>query len=430
MLFNRLKLVKKLLKHNGVMIITIDDHELFGLLGLLEILNIKILGIVCICIKPEGRRQSKYIMEAHEYAIFSTWGNPSIRGLDIDFGLDFPEEDNISKFRWEGFMRRDAGREDRSSNYWYPFYVSKDEKISLTKRSGYTEVWPINTKKIEKVWLWDKTRASENLEYLNAVIRSKRITIYYKRRKYNRIKPTSFWFGSRYNANAYGTRILKSILPKCNFNFPKSIYSVFDCIDLFLPDDGIAIDFFAGSGTTGHAILELNKDGKNRQFILCTNNENKICTDVCYPRIKKVIKGYKNSENKMIKGLDGNLKYFKTDFVDWSYHTKQNKKKLVERSTEMLCLKENCFELVKNGNKFKVFMNNQKWLGIVYHRTGIKPYKTWLKSNKSTTKINTYVFPPKDEINDDEFHDVIKSVNLKPIPVAILNVYRRIFDHV
>ena len=58
--------------------------------------------------------------------------------------------------------------------------------------------------------------------------------------------------------------------------------------------DAIILDIFAGSGTTGHAVLELNKkDGGNRQFILCTNNENNICTDVTYPRLKKVIEGYK-----------------------------------------------------------------------------------------------------------------------------------------
>lgn len=81
MMFARLRIARNLLKQDGVLIVTIDDHELFGLLGILENLNAKSLGGVCICIKPEGRRQSKYIMEAHEYALFVTWVNPVMRGL-------------------------------------------------------------------------------------------------------------------------------------------------------------------------------------------------------------------------------------------------------------------------------------------------------------------------------------------------------------
>ncbi|WKZ14382.1 MAG: hypothetical protein QY317_10750 [Candidatus Jettenia caeni] len=78
MMFSRLCIARNLLKQDGVLIVTIDDYELFGLLGLLENLNARFLGRVCICIKPEGRRQSKYMMEAHEYALFVTWGNPVI----------------------------------------------------------------------------------------------------------------------------------------------------------------------------------------------------------------------------------------------------------------------------------------------------------------------------------------------------------------
>ncbi len=129
MMHKRLILARNLLKKNGVLVVTIDDHELFGLLGLLEQNNAKTLGRVSICIKPEGRRQSKYIMEAHEYAVFATWGDPIARGINVDFGLDFPESDEISKFRWEGLMRRDASREDRGSDYWYAFYVKESGEI-------------------------------------------------------------------------------------------------------------------------------------------------------------------------------------------------------------------------------------------------------------------------------------------------------------
>ena len=173
------------------------------------------------------------------------------------------------------------------------------------------------------------------------------------------------------------------------------------------------LDFFAGSGTIGQAILELNRnDGGKRKFILCTNNENNICVDVCYPRIEKVIK-------------DNNLKYFKTDFVD-AKPTDQNKKKLVDKSTEMLCLKEDCFEQVKKGQNFKIFRNNQdKYLGIVYDDSGIEPFRK--EAQKLNKKIITYIFSLDDSAREEEFEDIKKLVDLKPIPAVILNVYKQIF---
>ena len=116
-------------------------------------------------------------------------------------------------------------------------------------------------------------------------------------------------------------------------------------------ENSIILDFMAGSGTTGQAVLELNKeDGSNHQFILCTNNENNICSDVCYPRIEKAIRGYKNSKREKVEGLVGNLKYFKTDVVN-AESTDKNKKKLTEQATEMLCIREGTFELVLEQNK-------------------------------------------------------------------------------
>jgi len=423
MMYSRLKVAKNLLKKNGVLIVTIDDHELLSILGILDDLNAKTLGRVVICIKPEGRRQSKYFMEAHEYAIFATWGTPAIRGINADFGLDFPEQDDISKFRWEGLMRRDSSREDRGSDYWFPFYVSENGEISVDEKKNYKEILPINTKGIERVWLWDKERARNNIDQLKAVIRKKRITIYYKRRELGRIKPTTFWYGSLYNANAYGTRVLKKVHPRSNFDYPKSIYSVLDCIDNFLPSNGIILDFFAGSGTTGHSVLMLNEsDGGNRQFILCTNNENSIAENETYPRIKNCISGYKDGK-KIIK-YGGNLKYFKTSFVS-SEPTDKNKEFLTKEATEMLCLRENSFEFVCEKNGYKIYKNDKKYVGIIMEQEEIENFKK--EVSKYNKPVNVYVFSLTDEDFSDEFSDMKKKVKVCSIPEAILRVYRRIF---
>ena len=194
-----------------------------------------------------------------------------------------------------------------------------------------------------------------------------------------------------------------------------------DCVDLFLPEDGIVLDFFAGSGTTGHAVLNLNhKDGGSRKFILCTNNENYICEKVTYPRIRNVIKGYGNT-----KGLKGNLKYFRTGFIS-SEPTDINKKKLVEKSTEMLCLKEGCFIEIEKHKYYKIFTNPEnKNIGIVFDDSGIEQFKKKIKSLKK--HFTVYVFSLDESSREEEFEDVKEFVELKAIPAAILNVYRRIF---
>ncbi|MCC7004631.1 hypothetical protein IT397_01815, partial [Candidatus Nomurabacteria bacterium] len=349
-----------------------------------------------------------------------SWGDPIIRGLNADFGLDFPEEDNISKFRWEGVMRRDAGREDRGSDYWYPFYVKEDGTISVDKIENSTEVWPINTKGIERVWLWDKNRARDNISELKATVRKNNITIYYKRREQGRIKPTTFWYGSKYNANAYGTRLLKSILPDTNFLYPKSVYSVLDCIDLFLPENGIVLDYFAGSGTTAHAVLLLNEmDGGNRRFIMSTNNENGIAEEVCYPRISNVISGYQKTS-----GIPANLKYFKTAFVP-AEPTDKNKIELTRKATEMLCIKEDTFDEVISNAKYKIFSGRKKHTAIIYGHQYIDEFKQNIATING--RINVYIFSLSDDAFETEFTEFSNKIKVSPIPEAILRVYRRIF---
>jgi len=188
----------------------------------------------------------------------------------------------------------------------------------------------------------------------------------------------------------------------------------------------IILDFFAGSGTSGHAVLALNKkDDGNRQFILCTNNENDICTEVCYPRLEKVIKGYFDSNGQELEKLSGNLKYFKTDFID-ANATDKDKKNLVDRSTEMLCIKEYCFDQVAKNDDFKIFKNNSdKYLGIAYEDGGIDGLIKEIK--KTNKKFIVYVFSLDESTRQEEFEEVRNLVELRPIPDAILNVYKRIF---
>lgn len=101
------------------------------------------------------------------------------------------------------------------------------------------------------------------------------------------------------------------------FNNPKPVKLIKLLLNMVSDRNSIVLDFFAGSGTTGQAVLELNKeDGGNRKFILCTNNENNICEEVTYERLSKVINGYTTPKGKEVEGLGGNLKYYKVEVVE------------------------------------------------------------------------------------------------------------------
>ena len=232
--------------------------------------------------------------------------------------------------------------------------------------------------------------------------------------------------------NQVGTKELKDLFSKEVFSNPKPVFFIKKLISCLSDKEIITLDFMAGSGTTGHAVLELNKeDGGNRKFILCTNNENnngngyKIAEDICYPRIEKVIKGYKNLKGEEVEALGGNLKYFKTDFVEYKEATDKNKIKLTKEAVEMLCVKEGTFELVLNNEDFKIFKDHDHYAGIIFNQLAIKDFKKAIRDIKS--KFSVYIFSLGDDSFEDEFEDIKQKVKLSPIPEAILKVYRRIY---
>jgi adenine-specific DNA-methyltransferase len=184
--------------------------------------------------------------------------------------------------------------------------------------------------------------------------------------------------------------------------------------EVLAPKDAVVLDFFAGSGSTALSTLQLKKErGDNPRFILCTNNENNICTDFCYPRVKKLLKDY-----------GGNLRYFKTSFVK-AEPSDKNKKLLTHEATEMLCMREDTFEPVKETKNIKIFKNAKQHTAIVFDEDSIPALK------KEIAKIggawSVYIFSLGDDTFEDEFQDMGPKITVAPIPEVILRVYRRIF---
>jgi DNA modification methylase len=152
-------------------------------------------------------------------------------------------------------------------------------------------------------------------------------------------KPKSILYKPEYSSNS-GTTLLREIIGERKFNNPKPLVLMEDIIYLLGSKNAVILDIFAGSGTTGHAILNLNnKDGGNRTFILCELDKN-ICNDICYERLKKVINGYNKTTNeKTIKPLGGNLRYMIISFEKYN-ETIFNIQHISKEFEDILKLKE------------------------------------------------------------------------------------------
>ena len=232
---------------------------------------------------------------------------------------------------------------------------------------------------------------------------------------------------SKFSASEYGTQILTSIMgERETFQYPKSPYAVMECIRVATNKKyAVVLDFFAGSGTTGHAVLNLNQEDEGkRTFIICTNDENNIASKVCYPRIKKVIKGW--GENK---GLGGSLKYFKTKFIKRSANIDDFKTRITDECVEMLCLRENVFDDVKTKKDYRIFQYGDKVMAIynALERNNLKELKKELDKIEGDKILYCFTLDPLG-LDKKDFMDW-NGVKLEPIPQKVLDVYKQIYEY-
>jgi len=436
----RLKLARHLLKDSGILVISIDDNEVFQLKMLLD----KDFGennfIACLptIMNLKGNQDEFAFAGTHEYTL--VWAKNKSKSRFLHFlvneeDLEDWQEDEFGFFK-QGTLKGGGVNGDRSKrpNLYFPIFVNKKGNFYTTENdhslnSNDFVIYPISDGK-EMTWRWSKDKLKK--EPQNILV-TKTINGYTLERKIRpqlgdlpTKKPKTIFYKPEYSSGN-GTYLLKQIFGENRvFNNPKPLELIIDFLKITLNKDSTVLDFMAGSGTTGHAVLELNKeDSGKRQFILCTNNENNIATEVCYPRVKNVIEGYKNSKSENVAGLGGNLKYFKTDFVDYKESTDRNKIKLTKEAVEMLCVKEGTFESVLNNEDFKIFKNHNHYTGIIFEQLAIEDFKKEIKGIKD--KISVYIFSLGDDSFEDEFEDIKQKVKLSPIPEAILKVYRRIY---
>lgn len=301
---SRLSIAKSLLRSDGVKTIAIDDTEVSNLGKYLEdkFINYRISKITVVH-NPKGSI-TKDFNRVHEYALFITHEdskNCITRTLE--------ENKNLRKLRRWG---ENSLRIERKLSF-YPIYI-KDGKIvrigevppddfhpsgrNIHLASGEIEVWPIDQNGVERRWNFGLDSIVDNLNRIAVEQSDDSLDLFVT---HELTVPKTVWSGGQFDAGKYGNSLLINILGEKKFDFPKSIYTVKSCINLITADykNAVILDYFAGSGTTGHATVELNReDNGTRKYILVEMG--KHFSDVILPRMKKIIysKDWENAKPK------------------------------------------------------------------------------------------------------------------------------------
>ena len=337
---SRIKLGSQLGTSDLIQITAIDHAELYNLGSVLNshfgIENR--IAIVTVQHNPKGRNQAKFFSENTEYLLFYTknfkLSNFNQVAIDDDVLATFVEQDEIGRYRWENYIRaRTTWARKNKPNNWYALYVSPDLKeITNIYKAGYSEIYPqtpqgeFSWKNIEESF----AELNKNGFFKAEKLSNGTIQIFHKYREQQVFK--NIWLHKKYQSEFNGTNLLKDILGDSLFSFPKSLYAVSDSIKLSSPSNGTILDYFAGSGTTAHATIELNReDGGQRKYILVEQGE--YFDTVLKPRIQKVIYSQNWKDGKPLNpetGMSHCLKVMKLE----SYEDTLNNLELIRSKAQ------------------------------------------------------------------------------------------------
>ncbi len=308
---NRLGVGRSYLTEDGVVCITIDDFQKNELLEIMakEFGAENLLGTVVIKNSPSGRPSVKGFRVSHEYAIFSGITPTSDIGLlerSKAQAAHFGNSDENGPFAWDNFRKRGGATTHRSARpkQFYPIYVEKERiripKIQWLKDAREWQVLedpteaevvllPINDDGTERVWSWGHLTAIQNMSNLQVRRNADGgVSIFRKVRPQNEGSlPSTVWVKPEYSAVEHGSVLLKNMFNKREFSFPKSVHAVEDCLSVSgAHEDALVLDIFAGSGTTPHAVLNLNqRDDGSRKFLIFEAND--YINSFTLPRIIK-----------------------------------------------------------------------------------------------------------------------------------------------
>lgn len=299
---NRLEVAYSLLKDDGVLIAAIDDYEVHSLKFILDNLfgADNRLGTVVVVHNPRGRNDDKYFATMHEYMLIYAKNKDLVKLKNFEFTNEdlkqFNKEDEISKYAETPFTRtgNNSSRHERPKLFYSIYYNPTTDSLSLINDNNSIELLPINPTGEEKTWRWGKEtfELKKNTELFVKKVKGE-FKIFKKRRPDDIAgrKPRTVWSDSKYDASSNGIMLLRNLLGKNDFSYPKSLYAVLDIIKILSEKDDVILDFFGGSGTTAHAVLDLNKQELAiRQFIIVEQMH--YAETVIVERCKKLLGNY------------------------------------------------------------------------------------------------------------------------------------------
>lgn len=423
----RLRIAKRLLSDRGVIFISIDDNEQADL----RLLCDEIFGLsnfVANLIwekKYTVSNDAKYFSDNHDFILCYAKNKPQFKIGELprtdEMNAAYKNPDNHPKGPWKATPLH--ARSGSDSSFSYTFKNGVTFRPPSGRFSAYSAESLRQFDENNEIWFGTNGKSTPS-----------RKTFLCDLKKQGVVPRTIIPF-SQGGHNHEADEELKEIFHEKIFTSPKPTKLIRLLLTIANLSDSTILDFFAGSGTTLHATMQLNaEDGGHRQCILVTNNENGICENITYERNKRVINGYTKPNGEFVEGLhDNNLRYYRTAFVG-RRRTPQNMRRLMLLATDMLCIKENVYTerdefvgmpTLENG--FRFFDDGKKQMLIIYNEEAIYDLVEVLENMATPEQpIITYVFSPANDPWRSEFETVSDKVSLTALPAAIYNAYKRV----
>jgi adenine-specific DNA-methyltransferase len=420
----RLKLARELLSDKGVIFISIDDNEQANLKLLCDDVFGSYADIMIWRKSGVGRdgkmKNTTTFRKDHEYIIVSFKNkqelNKSFEKPNWENEYGNPDNDPRGNYKSGSISRKESASNEHSLNY-YTVTSPSGQKFTRQFEIPQTEFDQLNN---DNRIYWGKNG--------NAVP-SQKIFVDEKREV-----STSSLFDYKTMTTTFGSKELEALFGIKDIGLemrPKPSVLIIKLLQIGSQKNSLILDFFAGSGTTADAVMKLNKeDGGNRQFILCTNNENNICRDITYQRIKTVITGKRKDKSKYSDGIPANLRYFKTDFIERAKDTDENRVQLTKYCYEFLRIRESCYQEIKTKQQnIKFWNNHNKLLCVIFDKYDEIDDKIYLQEIKNKAKGIEQIVIYRFSIDGNLDMNIksLKNAKLEEIPEEMLKVFQQIF---
>ena len=423
----RLKIAKRLLSDKGVIFVSIDDNEQANLKLLCdEIFGFNnFLGNVIWEKTDSPRMDVKGFTVRHDYILVYANNQFILKRITPN---EIPEHynkiDKNGKRYYLKPLRLMGGHKSESLYY------------GIEAPDG-TIIYPLETNGEKGCWRWSKTKYIDEINRIEWIKGKKgwsaNFRIYADNLTATPVN-TVWTFGNVGSTRTAKTE-LSQIIQQSVFSYPKPSTLINFIEKIGSEKNSIILDFFAGSGTTLHATMQLNaEDGGNRQCILVTNNENKICEEVTYERNKRVINGYTTPKGEEVPGLTRNtLRYYKTELMSRE-HSPRLMRELISKATSLLCIKENLYteqsmfgRYKTNPKTIRYFADDKKQMLIIYREEFIPEIVEEIKGmDFGKRKLKIYLYSPGHYAFEDDFFEVQDKVELIALPSAIYKAYKEV----